>query len=136
MQQREFAQLSSTTTHLNIYYELPGTVVWLFYLITVNSKKLTLFLFFQYRLLLGCIYWRFMAKRLRGGSISPNKQESEICLTCNKPVSDDALECLWYKHFQPRSCTKISKISILYCQIFLVILQFSVCHTSINDPVL
>ena len=49
-----------------------------------------------------------MAKQHRGESTSPNKLESQICPTCNEPISDDALECMWCECLQYRSCAKIS----------------------------
>ena len=50
------------------------------------------------------------SKRHRGESTSLNKADSQLCLTCNKSVSDDALECMWCESLQHRSCAKISDI--------------------------
>ena len=49
-----------------------------------------------------------MANRLRGDSTSPNKSDSQTCQTCNEPICDDALECMWCERLQHRSCIKIS----------------------------
>ena len=40
-------------------------------------------------------------------SASPNKQP-QTCSTCNEPVSDDALECMWCECLQHKNCIKIS----------------------------
>ena len=47
-------------------------------------------------------------KRLRGDSVSPTKSEINVCTSCNEPVHDDSMECVWCDSLQHRSCVKIS----------------------------
>jgi len=47
-------------------------------------------------------------KRYRGDSVSPNKSEINVCTSCNEPVHDDSMECIWCECLQHRSCVKIS----------------------------
>ena len=59
-----------------------------------------------------CLLERIMSsKQHRGESTSPNKPvDSQLCSTCNKLVSDDALECIWCESLQHRSGARISDI--------------------------
>ena len=49
-----------------------------------------------------------MAKRLRGESTTPAKQQTNACILCNESTTDDSLECVWCERLQHRTCTKIS----------------------------
>ena len=51
-------------------------------------------------------------KHLRGDSASPtttpNKDDCESRVMCNKPVNSDSFECVWCERWQHNSCIKIS----------------------------
>ena len=53
-------------------------------------------------------------KRPRRESTSPTKPETNVCTSCNEPVTDDSMECVWCEHLQHRSCAKISDDQIVY----------------------
>jgi len=49
-----------------------------------------------------------MTKRLRGESTSPTKGETTPCLTRNKPITDESLECIWCEQWQHRDGVKMT----------------------------
>ena len=56
-----------------------------------------------------------MAKQLRGEFTSPEKQQTNVCISCNESTSDDLLEGVRCECLCHRTCAKINDDQ--YCEL-------------------